>query len=1273
MPARPRFAPCLALVFLLVPWAPWAVAAAPAGPAGGPPAAGVGPPPLLFMRAGTFDPAGPLPPFPEALLSPSAVAAPSGADSAGRAHFILQFAQPVDPHLLRALAARGVAYDRYLPDRGMVASAPLHRVPASAGEVGARALLPLTPAFKLDPALWVAALDPRGGTLLLAVLVFDAAGARSALEGLSDVLAFDGRTAWVEAPHSHLLAISRLGDVEWVEALGQRAPALGQTTRILGARQDTDGLFAGDGLSVWSYDAAADSFEGLTGRGVVVNVADTGVDLSHPAFYGRLVPSPGPAGLDPTNDSSGHGTHVAGIVAGNGSWRPADTNRTDGQYAGVAPEAGVVAQVAFTLLRTDAQRAQDALSAGAYINSNSWSDGCCGAYTGSAQTYDDLVRDANGRDAGSPPMVFVFASGNAGPSGNSGVSPGTAKNVITVGSVGNSGAGANTVSGFSSRGPTDDGRLKPDVVAPGAGVTSARAESSGCGGGYLGCSYVTFSGTSMSTPAVAGAAALVTQGYNETHGRLPSPAMVKASLIAGATPLPGYTWPDNAQGWGRVNVSRSVNEAPAFRHLHFDEDTALSLAGRTDITFRVFAGSDEELKVVLVWSDVPGTTSSSKALINDLDLEVRAPDGTLLPGNLFQGGFSVPGTGRDSGNNTEVVRVRAPQQGVWEVTVRAVAVPSGEQRFALVAQGNVTDRWVTVAPGRAEFLPGSPREDDPLSVIVPVRNTGTLYSGPMDITASIEGPEGAAAETVRLLGIMPGDDLPAVFHFAPARGTHTLRVQVDPGRESGDLLPGDNRRDGTVFVRGHEVAIEVLSAPSNVTPLGSTPFVLRVLNRGNVLDQVDVSATGPPGWGLGLNLSSSFLEAGGAALVSGAVVAPERALAGEAARFNFTATPAGNTSRQTSLELVVGVDPFVSLRLTPDAHSAWVEPGGGASFTFLAENAGNVVVSLGLVADLDAGAGAGWGVAAAPAALTIAPYANASGRIDVVAPAGALAGQVRTITLQPVSPEVPSASPLVFQVFVARVRAFDLDLNGSHEEIPAGSEAEFEGRIANRGNAREYFTVSLSPLGGSAGGVLWTVTPSSVAVDPGEQASFAVSAWALPGSHAGDSSARVRVVADGASPWESDVGVVVAARHAVTVSAPPKIVMPQGTAYSAGVRVTNDGNVNETLTFEATGGAAGVRLEGFDGTVTLAPGASHQLRARVVADAGSSAGPTAFQLVVRGGSSGAVAQAQMDVVVQPASEPPPPYVPGGSALAAVGAALAAAALGRRRARRLRRP
>lgn len=1263
---RRRALTCLALVFLLVPWA-GAVEAFDFTAGGGPAGAPAAPAPLLWMKAGTFDPAGGLPTVPAALLAPRAAAAPASADTGGRVHFILQFAGAITPPLLQALGARGITYERYLPDNGMIASAAPARVPQAAGHVGARALLPLAPAFKVDPALWPQALAPPGGEILLTVLLFDTPHAFEALSSLSTVTAFDGRVAYASAPATRLLEVARLGDVEWVEAYGERQVELDDTTVILRARQVGDGAFVGDGQSVWAYNATNGSFEGLTGRGVTVLVADTGVDQTHPGFEGRLVASYEPPGLNATNDTAGHGTHVAGIVGGNGSWRDDDTNRTAGQYAGVAPEAGLVAQISFTILRTDTQRAQDALAQGAYINSNSWSSGCCGAYTSGSQTYDELTLDANGRDPGAPPMLFVFASGNAGPSPNTGVSPGTAKNVITAGSTGNTPASSNSVSGFSSRGPTDDGRLKPDLVAPGAGVTSARSANLGCGGGYLGCSYITYSGTSMSTPAIAGSAALVTQWYNDTHGVFPSPAMVKASMIAGATPLPGYTWPDNNQGWGRVNVSRTVNEGPAFRHLSWDQETPLSATGVDNVTYRIFSGGDEELKVVLVWSDVPGTTSSAKALINDLDLEVRAPDGTLLRGNSIQGGYSVVGTARDSGNNTEVVRVRAPQRGIWEFTVRAANLPSGQQRFALVAQGNVTERWVTLAPAPAQFLPAAPREGDPLTVIVPVVNTGTLGSGSMDVSATLSGPEGDQSETVHLLGVQRGDDLPAVFQFAPQRGAHTLRVTVDPGGVSGDFLPEDNTRQDGVFVRGFEVALQVLSPPTNVTPLGSTPFVLRVVNRGNVNDEVEVTARGPPGWGLALNLSQSFVDPGQSALVSGAVVAPDRALAGEVGTFNFTVASGGNASRRSSVEVPVGIDPFLSLRLSTEQYATWVFPGQSASISFLAENAGNVEVELDFEVALDGNAGPGWAARAAPPRLTIPPYSNATGSVEVVTPPGASASEVRTVTVRPSSPQLGAVAPLAFQVFVERVRGFDVSMNSTHEFLPSGTQATFAGTITNRGNAREYYSVQIADGPEGVGHIHWAITSSTVSVDPGDALEIEVTVWALQGGKAGDSAVTVRVEAAGSDPVDLELTATVLEQHAIGISAPARIAIPQGTTYAAGVTVANDGNVAETVKLEVSSAAPGVVFEGFDGTLTLQPGQSHQVKARIVADTAAAPGSATVHLVARSVSSTALTEVDLEVEVRPVAATATPFLPGaGAAAAACAVTVVALALRRRR-------
>jgi subtilase family serine protease len=215
------------------------------------------------------------------------------------------------------------------------------------------------------------------------------------------------------------------------------------------------------------------------------------------------------------------------------------------------------------------------------------------------------------------------------------------------------------------------------------------------------CGTIAYSGTSMATPAVAGAAALVRQYYengfwptgtpNAADGFSPSAALVKATLINSAQNMTGaYTvapMPSTGQGWGRINLANALFFADDAKFLEVG-DVNPGLETGTSWSQSYFATGGQPVKVTLVWTDYPGALGADKALVNDLDLTVTAPDGvTSYLGNVFANGASVPGGSADRLNVEEQVLIRTAQQGLYTVTVTAYNVPYGPQPFAVVISG----------------------------------------------------------------------------------------------------------------------------------------------------------------------------------------------------------------------------------------------------------------------------------------------------------------------------------------------------------------------------------------------------------------------------------------------------------------------------------------------------------------------------------------------------------------------------------------------------------
>ncbi|MFI6061965.1 S8 family peptidase [Streptomyces sp. NPDC051286] len=290
--------------------------------------------------------------------------------------------------------------------------------------------------------------------------------------------------------------------------------------------------------SVPQIGAPAAWERGYDGSNVKVAVLDSGIDATHPDLVGQIAEA-----VDFTNspsgpvDGHGHGTHVASTIAGTGK-------ASDGLRRGVAPGAKLAIG---KVCGDDGSCPGDAVIAGMEWAAKSGADVVNMSIGGQATDGTDLLSSTVNRLSRTYGTLFVIAAGNNGPNSGTVGAPGAADDALTVAAVDKN----DQMAPFSSRGPrVGDGAAKPDIAAPGVAIVAARAKGSKMGK-PVGDFYTSVSGTSMATPHMTGAAAIIAQQHPDFTGR-----QIKALLMATSKDLGHDLY---AQGAGRVDVARAID------------------------------------------------------------------------------------------------------------------------------------------------------------------------------------------------------------------------------------------------------------------------------------------------------------------------------------------------------------------------------------------------------------------------------------------------------------------------------------------------------------------------------------------------------------------------------------------------------------------------------------------------------------------------------------------------------------------------------------------
>ena len=652
--------------------------------------------------------------------------------------FVLTHAYPVPSSWKHQLDEAGIECYSFLPPNGFHCSLDNVQIELLAG-LNVEGMVQLDPTDKVREDLVRAFVgqetiapspfaDTTGG---LVSVVLSGESLPSGIESQNgiEVLETSGRFAFLSITPEALPWLLNQGAVEWIEARPWYELQNNEAQVIIKAED------LWDQATMTNIDA---SWLALDGSGITVTVADTGLDNGvnnsnmHPDFIDHIVDITshpfdtsgynwcGASTYDDgaADTDSGHGTHVAGSVLGDGS----DSN---GDIKGMAPESHLYFQAVeqycpsqskYTLMGIPNDLNDlfaPAVGNGSRVHTNSWGSAVEGQYTTSSMQADISARAFEN-------LTILFAAANEGVDDNldgevdldSLGSPASAKNVLSVGASENDRAtfcleggtpcyGVQTwgndygspissdksageiegLAAFSSRGPTDDGRLKPDISAPGTWILSTKSRDTTDTGWYqFNSSYTFMGGTSMATPLTAGATALLLEHLieNLNHSE-PSSALVKGIFAASAHDMlgqyssstngAGESAPNNHEGWGRVDMRMALNTS-------WIDGESVQTSDEAGWTFNVGANAPD-LQISLSWIDPASTPSAGGNLVNNLDLAVKDPSGTWT--NLSNNVDNLLG-----------LTFSTPAQGQWEVHVIGTNVPIGPQKYALVINHDTT-------------------------------------------------------------------------------------------------------------------------------------------------------------------------------------------------------------------------------------------------------------------------------------------------------------------------------------------------------------------------------------------------------------------------------------------------------------------------------------------------------------------------------------------------------------------------------------------------------
>ncbi|UCH88337.1 MAG: S8 family serine peptidase [Thermoplasmata archaeon] len=704
---------------------------------------------FINLKAARFDPLSEVPDIPTGLTY-----------SAENNYYLVQCKGPIQQGWMEDLQDLGVVILGYVPEYTYLLFMEKEVKEGVEDLPFVRWIGVYQPAYKIEPNLL-----SKQDLVKVNVMVFDTNGDLENFRLVKDRILnwgckilreeLDVNTIVAEIEADKIAAIAFVPEVEWIDEYCEPVSLM-----------DNIRVFTGAESPLHEF--------GFNGTGIVGEIKDLGIDQDHIEFEGRLI------GTDGNVDEDSHGTSTFGIVFARGVNERATGMMPGGE--GVFASWGVGRKQSIANLVNNW---------GGVFQSNSWHSGAIdGSYGSNTFQNDDAVFTYD--------ATMLYATGNGGDE-QAITQEAAGKNVIGVGATNHYNNQDRTDDRHNgnqgNKGPTADGRFKPDVVGPYDSIYTTTTNDRYTSG---------FGGTSGATPVAAGAVGLIYEMYQENHfknnpsGATPHAATVKAVLIADAYQYEFAQADRYAQGWGLVDVGNVYNIGK--NHL-IDDESNLLRTGDT-ISYTITPTTATPLKISLVWTDVPGTTSSAMHLVNDLNLKVTDPDGNIYLGNhgLETSKWSATGGESDKINNVENVFIEKPRAGVWTIEVAAENIardgvsrtPGVDQGYALVASG--VSRYEHDLKVQAIGYPSFVGIGENVAVNATILNIGSNNEVDVSVELLVDNN---TVDTTSISSIKVGEIVETYFSWVPAEeNQYQISVYVKP--VTGETSTWDNTRDGII-------------------------------------------------------------------------------------------------------------------------------------------------------------------------------------------------------------------------------------------------------------------------------------------------------------------------------------------------------------------------------------------------------------------------------------------------------------------------------------------